>query len=267
MKLLLAYNLPVLMRNLIIKPCTENSKIVELRTTQLEWVLYPFQFEQSWDSKAVSSMMWHSLHDILQTCSHRAYEWDDGKPRESAYRAAMIINNHHLEFWKAQLGKYKPTIDDKIRFFVHNLELWTIVAKWLELYTKKIATEVSLGMWVECGEYRVWLTWTLDILEDDCLCDPKYYGKLREWWNIRDEYNKDNYLYTWLAEKTQRFVYPYLLYGPGEDRFFIYDVFDKTKKMKHERIKCRVNMEWAEGQIKKNLIQYFKILRDTNQLP
>ena len=249
-------------RTLIIKPCTPNAQVIYLRTTEIEWTLYPFQFEQTWDSKAVSTMMGHAFHDIVQSCAH-----NDNIPwaREAALYSASIINNTHLVNFKAMLWKFKESVDDKLRFFVHNLENWAIIEHWLNSYTKKIATEVSMWIWVECWEYRVWLTGTCDILEEGWMFDPKYYSKLwiKDW--IQEEYNKDNYMLSPLLEKNQWYTYPYLRYWKTEeDQFFHYDVTSKTKKLQHERIRCRVNMEWAEDKIKKDLINYFKIIKSRN---
>lgn len=244
------------MRTLIIKPCTEDAQVITLRTTQIEWVLYPFMYEQTRDAKAISTMMGHAFHDIIQSCSHN--EWG----RDSAYKAAMMMNNIHLKNWTAMLWMYKNSIDDKIRFFVNNLEKGTIVNYWLDLYTKKMATEVSMGIWVECWEYRVWLTGTCDILEEDWMYDPKYYSKLREREALKELYTKDNYMYSSLSEKLQWYFYPYLWYGVTEEpQYFTYDVFDKTKKMKHERLRCELDMNWAEQQVKRDIISYFRTMK------
>jgi len=249
------------MNNLIIKPLTEDYKEVYLRTTQLEWAMWPFPFEQKDEFiKGLVFEYWNICHNIFQIA------W-------LVWRSAAVdVQNWYIskiQWYMNELeARYEklPTVYDN---FSYLLRVSFPKNHWIEYWLQFPCQEIERKMEyrVECGKYLVIISWTCDHVWDFLeLNDLKTASELWEK-DVKEVYTKDNYLESKLSEKMQWYVYP-LMYraekgisiGEFEFNYIIWvkeKVKKKEKELEKQTLKCIVDLQRAQEKLKEVLVFYF----------
>jgi hypothetical protein len=167
---------------------------------------------------------------------------------------------------------------DFMKYKVDNFHICDIAEKYYK--NDIISTQHTMCRRIECWKYLVQLTWTCDLLTFTWeIRDVKYYSAT--FWEKHeaehDIYTMDNYRWSKLSSKMQRYIYPRLFDWWYDTNKFYYDLYKKSKNApsknnpeKHlERTvyECEVDLDKAEDQIKKDIIKYFKLCKQTNTTP
>lgn len=235
------------MHRYIIKPCVPNPIELELHTTSMESLMFPNFYKQvEMEKSAEAQLFWNIVHNIFQSEAIWG-KWD---------LAAVLA--------KTQLSCMDCARDDA-RFVKHNMDEWTYVAlaQWLVSNQYDVA-EQTIDILIECWKYLVRFKWSIDLMSVDYrMADIKFYGKLREKkWDLKDEYNKDNYKWTVLENKFQWIFYPAvmsIMLDTDQDMEFDYIVVDKCKKVKYQVLKCKVDVVRAREVLKEKITDFFRL--------
>lgn len=252
---------------LVIKPCVENPKLLNIRATTLESIHEKiFRESDNPFRKKTTFLQWALREEAI--CAWIMSE------EKGMYTCAHILSRIDANPWMCDSNSWKDM--EYLRYKIENFYPVKIAQKY---YQDVISMQSAYSIFIEAGEYLIELSGTSDLLESDwSIRDIKYYAS--KFWDTDDEeyevYTLDNFKDSKLRQLSQRYIYP-VLHGNEWTSYFYYDMYPKSKNapskknpenyLKRTVYKCEVDIDKAKEQIKKDVIRYFRLCKQRDITP